>query len=211
MTNSTATGLTIEHVRAVMRGLLPGLEAQVTMAPHPRPFDPLPGVEPRQAGVLLVLYPIHGVLHLALTVRTPDLNHHSGQISLPGGGWEEGDASLQETALREAREEIGLIPDRLEVLGPLTPLYVPPSNNIIHPFVAYTPQRPAFRPDPKEVAELLEIPLPLLLNPATRREEDWVWRGAPLHVPFYAVGEKVWGATAIVLAEFLALLTQSPA
>jgi len=83
---------TIEHVRAAMHGPLPGPQAQITMAPRPLPFNPPPGVEPRQAGVLLILYPIDGVLHLVLTVRTSDLNYHSGQISLPGGGWEEGDA-----------------------------------------------------------------------------------------------------------------------
>ncbi len=195
-----------------MRGPLPGPRAQITMAPRPRALRPPPDATPRQAGVLLLLYPRNsngngGVLHLVLTVRTPELFHHSGQVSLPGGGWEEGDASLEETALREAQEEIGVVADGLELLGPLTPLYIPPSDNLVHPFVAYAARRPAFEPDPVEVAELLEVPLRLLLDPATRREEDWMWRSAPLHVPFYAVGEpKVWGATAIVLAEFLALL-----
>jgi 8-oxo-dGTP pyrophosphatase MutT (NUDIX family) len=166
-------------------------------------------MEPRQAGVLLLLYPIHDVLHLVLTVRTSNLNHHSGQISLPGGGWEEGDNSYQETALRETREEIGIGSDGLECLGPLTPLYIAPSNNCVHPFVAYLPQRPVFRPDPTEVAELLEVPLHQLAAPETRREEDWIWRGATLHVPFYTVDEhKVWGATAIVMAEFLTLLSR---
>jgi len=207
MTDSIIATLTIEYVRAAMRGPLPGVEAQLTMAPQPRPFRPPSGVEPRQAGVLLLLYSIHGALHLVLTVRTSDLNHHSGQVSMPGGGWEEGDASLQETALRETHEETGIATEGLELLGSLTPLYIPPSNNNVHPFVAYASRRPVFHPDPKEVAELLQIPLRLLLDPATRREEDWTWRGAPLHVPFYAVGEhKVWGATAIILAEFVAML-----
>ncbi len=211
--HSTVTAPSIEKVRVALRGPLPGIQAQITMAPIPRGFDPPSGTEPRQAGVLLLLYPVRAALHLALTVRTSNLNHHSGQISLPGGGWEEGDASLQETALREAQEEIGINANGLELCGSLTPLYIPPSNNVIHPFVAYTPQRPAFRPDPREVAELLDVPLHLLLDPATRREEDWDWRGATLRVPFYAVSDehKVWGATAIVLAEFLALLDQATA
>jgi 8-oxo-dGTP pyrophosphatase MutT (NUDIX family) len=211
MRNASILLASIDHVRTAMQSPLPGSQAQVTMAPRPRLFTPPGGVEPRQAGVLLLLYPIRDVLHLVLTVRTSSLNHHSGQISLPGGGREEGDASFQETALREAREEIGIVPDELELLGPLTPLYIAPSNNVIHPFVAYASRRPTFHPDPGEVAELLEVSLHLMMDPATRREEEWIWRGAPLHVPFYAVGEhKVWGATAIVLAEFLALLARSP-
>ena len=93
MTSGTGAGTSVEQVRATMRGPLPGVRAQITMAPRPRPLGPPSGVEPRQAGVLLLVYPIHTVLHLMLTVRTSDLDHHSGQISLPGGGWEEGDDS----------------------------------------------------------------------------------------------------------------------
>jgi 8-oxo-dGTP pyrophosphatase MutT (NUDIX family) len=126
---------------------------------------------------------------------------------LPGGGWEEGDVSLRETALREMQEELGVADDGLECLGALTPLYVPPSNNVVHPFVAFRSQRPVFSPDPKEVAQLLEVPLPVLANPAIRREEVWEREGKPYYVPFFVVDEhKVWGATAVILAEFLALL-----
>lgn len=179
------------------------------MAPRPRPLRPPKGSRPRQAGVLLLLYPLLHVLHLPLTVRTPDLNHHSGQVSLPGGGYEVQDRSLLETALRESQEELGIDPATTEVLGPLSSLYIPPSNNVVHPFVAYTPLRPDFDPDPREVARMLEVPLPLFLDPRTRREEEWERDGAPYHVPYYAVDEyQVWGATAIILAEFLALLEE---
>jgi 8-oxo-dGTP pyrophosphatase MutT (NUDIX family) len=203
--------LTIEQIRTALRKPLPGPRAQATMAPRPRLLESPSGVESRKAGVLLLLYPLRGDLHLPLTVRTPRLEHHSGQVSLPGGGREEGDASLQETALREAQEEIGVNAKDLEIAGHLTPLYISTSRNTIYPFVACTPQRPDFRLDAREVAELLEVPLSLLLDPATRREEDWPRHGAILHVPFYAVGQhKIWGATAAVLAEFLALLAEGP-
>lgn len=207
--SSTTPGPTIQQVRAAMRRPLPGIRAQVTMAPRPRPFRPPDGTPPRQAGVLLLLYPVRGPLHLVLTLRTSDLDHHAGQVALPGGGWEEGDETLQETALREAGEELGFATDGLELLGPLTSLYVPPSHNLVHPFVAYTPRRPAFYPDPREVAQLLEIPLSLFLDLATRHDEEWTIAGTPVCIPFYAVGvHKVWGATAIILAEFVALLAE---
>lgn len=193
-----------------MRLPLPGIRAQITMAPQPRPLRPPDGRTPRQAGVLLLLYPHNGPLHLALTMRMANLGHHAGQVALPGGGWEEGDKTLQETALREAGEELGIATDGLEVLGPLTSVYVPPSNNLVHPFVAYAPRRPSFRPDPREVAELLEVPLSLLLDPSIRREEEWELPGGRVRVPYYAVGpHKVWGATAVILAEFLALLVDT--
>jgi 8-oxo-dGTP pyrophosphatase MutT (NUDIX family) len=162
---------------------------------------------PRQAGVLLLLYPIGGRLHLVFTVRPTNLEHHAGQVSFPGGGWEERDASLAETALRETREELGIPVGEIEVLGPLTPLYIPASHNLAHPFVALAPCRPPFQPDPLEVAELLEVPLATFQDPAIRREDRMERDGLEWVIPYYAVGgHKIWGATAIILAEFLALL-----
>lgn len=197
-------------MRAAMRRPLPGPAAQVTMAPRPRPFRPPDGSTPRQAGVLLLLYPLEGRLHLVLTLRPAHLDHHAGQVSFPGGGWEEGDASLAETALRETREELGIPTGEIEVLGPLTPLYIPVSHNLVHPFVALAPRRPPFRPDPLEVAELLEVPLALFRDPAIRGEDRMERDGLEVVIPYYALrGHKIWGATAIILAEFLALLDSS--
>lgn len=198
---------TIQSLRRALRRPLPGPAAQRTMAAQGRPLFPEAGRQPRRAAVLLLLYPVQGRLHLVFTVRAADLEHHPGQVSFPGGGWEEGDASVAATALREAGEELGIATDGLEVLGPLTPLYVPPSNNLVHPFVAYSPARPDFHPDREEVAGLLEVPLQHFLAPQVRRAETRRRDGVTLRVPFFAVGEhKIWGATAMILAELVALL-----
>ncbi|MDI7277425.1 MAG: CoA pyrophosphatase, partial [Anaerolineae bacterium] len=161
----------------------------------------------RDGAVLLLLYPREGALHLALTRRCDHLAAHAGQISLPGGLCEAEDPSLAAAALRETQEELGLAPQSLELLGQLTPVEIPVSGYRVHPWVAYSPAQPSFRPDPCEVAELLEVPLAQLLDPGTVGEEQRLIRGREVQVPFYRLGQhKVWGATAAVLAEFLALL-----
>lgn len=183
----------------------PGIRAQLGMSPRPRASITI-NTPARTGGVLLLLYPLDGRLHLVLTRRTEHLSSHSGHISLPGGACNPGE-SFEETALREAHEELDVEPASIQVLGRLTPLYISPSNFCIHPVVGYTSVRPAFRPDPHEVAEVLEVPLAELLDPATVREEDWHLRGMEVRVPFFAVNEhKVWGATAMVLAEFVELV-----
>jgi 8-oxo-dGTP pyrophosphatase MutT (NUDIX family) len=201
---------TLDDIKRALQLPRPGLRAQIQMAPQYRTIrDLLPAHQPKEGGVLILLYPKGGWLHIPLTRRTETVADHKGQISLPGGAHEASDGSLEWTALRETQEELGVDPRSLEVLGPLTPLYIPPSGYRIHPYVASRPERPAFRPDPVEVAELLEVPLVTLLDPATRREEDWELRGRTVRVPFFQVGEhKVWGATAMVLNELVTLLRE---
>jgi len=209
--------LTIAHLRQALQRPLPGLPVQMQMATRPRPGTERildPNLNCRRAGVLVLLYPSAGGLCLVLTRRTESVNNHRGQISLPGGSMEPGETAAA-TALREAQEELGIDPASLELLGALSPLYIPPSDFCIYPVVAYVVERPSFKPNPEEVAEVIEASLAHLLAPETHCEEMWELRGQPVRVPFYAVGpHKVWGATAMVLSELATLLSaqeESPA
>jgi 8-oxo-dGTP pyrophosphatase MutT (NUDIX family) len=195
-------------IRQALRRPLPGRVAQMRMSTRPRSGleTRSPGHQPRQGGVLILLYPKDGHLHFPLTRRTETVEDHKGQISLPGGA-REGDELLEWTALRETYEELGVDPQSVKVLGMLTPLYIFPSDYCITPYVAARPDRPTFVPDPAEVAEVLEVPLLMLLDLAIQREEEWVLHGTAARVPFYQIDEhKVWGATAMVLSEFSAVL-----
>jgi 8-oxo-dGTP pyrophosphatase MutT (NUDIX family) len=182
------------------------------MAPVPRPgteriLDPM--LNCRRAGVLALFYPCGADLCLVLTRRTEAVDNHRGQISLPGGSMDPGEDAAA-AALREAWEELAVDPAPLEVLGELSPLYIPPSGFCIYPVVAYAAGRPDFEPNPGEVAEVLEVSLAHLLDPATRDEEIWPIRGVDVRVPFYQVGHhKVWGATAMVLCELLTLIQEA--
>lgn len=175
-----------------------------------RPMLPPPGVTPREAAALLLLYPSDGELWLPLTVRSARLTTHRGEVSLPGGGADPGDDGPAGTALREAWEELGVEPANVEVLGALTPFYIPPSNNRLTTVVGLSVGVPALRPDPDEVEAAFSVPLRALLDPATVQEEVWERRGAELRVPFYALeGYKVWGATALLLSELVARLRRA--
>jgi 8-oxo-dGTP pyrophosphatase MutT (NUDIX family) len=159
--------------------------------------------------VLVLFYPApDGELRIVLTRRTERLESHRGQISLPGGSMDPGE-DARAAARREAQEELGIDPESLELLGELSPLYIPPSRFCVYPVVAYAARPLRFTPSEEEVAEVLEVPVKQLLVPATRCEETWELRGDPVLVPFYAVGpHKVWGATAMMLCELLALLDE---
>ncbi|MEZ4679622.1 MAG: CoA pyrophosphatase [Caldilineaceae bacterium] len=112
-------------------------------------------------------------IHLPLILRPTYEGVHSGQVAFPGGGWEEGDADIVATALREAEEEVGVNRHQIHVLGQLSPLYIYVSNHLVHPTVAWMDHRPHFAPDPHEVAMVLELPIAELLNPGNIRTEQW--------------------------------------
>jgi len=188
---------------------LPGRDAQWRMAPRPRPgarHRDQPDANCRQGGVLMLLYPWQSQVYLSLILRPNYSGVHSGQIGLPGGGQEEMDEDLTATALREAYEEVGVHPSAVAVFGLLTKLYVSASNYLVQPVVGWTDYRPNFRCDPYEVAKLIESPLADFLDPQIFHEEVWELRKHPVTVPYFDIqGQIVWGATAMMLSELLAL------
>lgn len=204
---------TIALVRQALEGPLPGRAAQLTMATRPRPGDrpDIPAPCPYEGAVLILLYQAEGRLEFPLTVRSSTVHAHKGQISLPGGAKEPGDEGFEQTALREASEELGVATADIQLLGALSWLYIPHSGFCVHPFVGYAEEQPNWHPDPAEVAELFSARLDALLDPSTVREEVSMHDGLSFLVPYYLFGRhRVWGATAMILAEFVALLRAAP-
>lgn len=167
----------------------------------------MPGGE-RVAAVLAPLYARDGQPHLLFTRRASTLQSHRGEISFPGGSQELTDRSLAETALREAQEEIGLAPARVELLGRLEPVVTVVSNFTIIPFVGFLPTGTGpLRPNPQEVADIIEAPLAALADPAIFHAEEWIRLGQPHTVYFYDYGSnRIWGATARMLFDLLGRL-----
>ena len=196
---------------------LPGYAAHGEMAPFPARTDPavisVEGRTGRTAATLVLLYPdASGASCLVLTQRQPSLRKHGGQISLPGGRIEPGETP-EDAARREAFEEVGVGlrgAGAPRVLGRLTPLYVPPSGFSVWPVVAALGARPAFRIQEAEVAALIEAPVAALLDPALRQRRRRALTentAGEFEVPFFAIGaHEVWGATAMMLAEFAAVV-----
>jgi len=141
-----------------------------------------------------------------LTVRADALERHGGQVSLPGGVIDPGETNEQ-AALREAHEEIGLAISTVRTLGELTPIEIPVSGFRLHPIVAAAAVRPRLTPSAPEVAQILEIDVDRLLDARTVTSRSLVRDGRNVTLPAFLIdGLEIWGATAMVLAEFLALL-----
>ncbi len=208
--------LTPNRLQQRLQAPLPGAVAQNTMRSLSRParYDSIPVECCRRGAVLILLVPGEQDNELTFPVieRADDGGPHSGQIALPGGGREHGDRTIADTALREAREEIGIPPDRCRVLGPLTPLHIDVSGFLVTPVVAWYTRsvnddaKPlAYVPDGHEVKRV--IPVSLGQFPPPRRVEELSVRGHRVLAPVFNVaGVKIWGATAMILAEFAAVL-----
>lgn len=166
----------------------------------------------RPSAVLCLLYPVDAVLNMLLIKRIEDGKAHSGQISFPGGKQDPTDADIRSTALREANEEVGVMSAEVDIIGALTPLYIPVSNFQVYPFVGYMEQRPEFYLSQSEVAGLLEISIDDLLHPDVKTMVQVTSPALPdlsMKVRAYKLEEHiVWGATAMIISELETVLTE---
>lgn len=191
---------------------LPGMKAQLKMAPEPASKGELRKMEPAEdasrSSVLVLLFPDDdGRLELILTLRSSDIDH-GGQISFPGGRAEP-EETIADTALREAEEEIGIPPESVTVIGELSELYVAHSNNLVHPVVGFVQEEPVFKLQPAEVEEVFTIKLDALLKKKNLTVEHWTLQDYTYRVPYWNVHEvPLWGATAMMLSELLELYSE---
>lgn len=193
---------------------LPGREAQFKMAHVGRHIlDVMPEELPanvRRSAILILFYQKGADWHVPLVRRTAGIVH-SRQVGFPGGGVEPQDeGDFRRTAVREAQEEIGIHPEKVQVLGEMTPLYIPVSNNLVYPFAGVYSEVPNFEAQPEEVEHVIEMPLSLLLNDENAKITSLeIETGLVLpRVPYFDVyGNVVWGATAMMLSELKTMLT----
>ena len=202
----------IEKLKLRLRQPMPGPLAHESL--RAEPLGPIrPRFEhkapPKPGAVLIMLYPDEGLIKFPLTKRPDYVGTHGGQISFPGGKGEENETSEQ-TALREGKEEIGIRPANLEVIGKLTQFFVIPSNFMVTPIVAWQKSKTTFTPDPVEVVKILEGSLDdLIKDDAVRTKEILVARLYPMMAPHFLIdNEIVWGATAMILNELRIILRE---
>ena len=158
------------------------------------------------AAVLILLYLEDNEIHFFLTKRSNELEHHKGQISLPGGTQEENE-ELTHTALRETQEEIGINKTSISIIGSMTPLFVPVTGFMIHPFIGYSSNKLEPTPDPSEVEAIFSVNISDLLNETNQTIEKRNIRGYDVEVPYFKLNNyEVWGATSMILSEFRDLI-----
>ncbi len=189
---------------------LPGQLAQFQMAPLARKQPAMASVESktcREAAVLALFYPCSkGRAKLLLTVRPEGMTKHAGQVAFPGGRREDGE-DLVDTALRETEEEVFIPSNSIDIIGTLTPLYIPPSNFCVYPYVGLVEERPDMSRTSDEVAAMFGIRAHELILPEKREVFESELAGQLRKIPFFAFsGYQIWGATAMMMSELAAVL-----
>jgi len=204
----------LQYVPKIIEASLPSFDAHVKMAPLDRVESlkniDIEGKNPRVAAVMMLFYPKNDATHLVLIVRNSYKGVHSAQIAFPGGKYELEDQNFAETALRETHEELGIHPDKIEILKPFTELYIPPSNFMVYPFLGISKEELVFTPQLSEVADIIELPLSLFLDDALVVNTNLSTSYADnISIPAFKIEEHiVWGATAMMLSELKEILKE---
>ncbi|WP_070786735.1 NUDIX hydrolase [Flavobacterium crassostreae] len=201
----------LKYVPDLVQARLPAATAHAIMAPALRlehVQEHIPHTQPKKAAVMLLLYPKEQVTHLVLIVRNTYPGVHSAQVAFPGGKYELADKILANTALRETQEEVGVPLEKMQILRPFTPLYIPASNFMVHPYLGICTEQIGFVPDPTEVASILELPLSVFMSDALLTQTTRVTSYAnEVVVPAFAIKDQlVWGATAMMWSELKEVL-----
>jgi len=200
--------LFLSQLSKALKGPLPGWEAQIQMASKYGKASRLQQPKnPREGGVLALLYPKNEDLHICFMERTRDGGVHSGQVSYPGGKREPSDTDLAATALREAEEELGIPANQVQILGQFSQLFIPASNFMVSPFVGCMELRPDFKLEKREVAHLIEVPVRQLLETEKQEIQIKVRENFSLEAPAWLIDDHIiWGATAMMLNELLEIM-----
>jgi 8-oxo-dGTP pyrophosphatase MutT (NUDIX family) len=197
-------------IKGKLKGKLPGESAHQKFSPPMRLVpdeNELKKLKPKIAAVMILLFKHEGRLHTLLMERVAYNGVHSQQISFPGGKQEASDTDLSQTALRECHEEAGTLPRNIELLGPLSRLYIPPSNFLVHPYVGIYHTPDIFNKNPDEVSRLITVSLDSLKDESNQSVYDIDVRGKTISCPaFHVQNTIVWGATAMIISELLEVI-----
>lgn len=199
-----------EKLREEIKKGLPGTEVQWALASSDRlvkSFPRTPAKDAADAAVLIFLYAVDSIIHTVFIQRPEYKGVHGGQISFPGGKKEPEDKDLLYTALREASEETGIDPHDLQIIGTLTPLYIPVSNIVVTPFVGWFEKRPEFKPGAGEVVFLIEADIRSFLDYSIIKSKPFEIRGETIDIKYFDYkGNVIWGATAMIFHELLTII-----
>ncbi|RTY77960.1 CoA pyrophosphatase [Flavobacterium sp. LS1P28] len=204
----------LRFVPKLINAGLPAFDAHIKMAPLERleslKKSTIEAENPRIAAVMMLFYPKKDSAHFVLIVRNSYKGVHSAQIAFPGGKYELQDGNYAITALRETHEEVGIHPDKIEIIKPFTQIYIPPSNFMVYPFLGISKEELVFVLEPAEVACIIEIPLSTFLSDAIVIEAKLSTSYAnDINVPAFKIEEHIiWGATAMMLSELKDVLKE---
>ncbi len=193
----------IKKLTEELRKPLPGVEAQLRLSPSVS-IQTTQHTKHRKSAVMIVLYPENSKIYTLFIKRSEYDGAHSGQISFPGGMYKKTDFQLRNTALRETHEEVGIHRNDVQIIGKLTALHIPVSHTMVYPYVGICMNKPLLRPDPLEVKYIIECPVEELINPDNRKQKMMTIDNRNIEIPYFDIlGDHIWGATAMIISEFL--------